>query len=70
MTTQMVANFLKGGAAINALADVNGITLEVVDIGLSGEAPEVAGLIRRRIAPGTRNFCPLNGHSEVTGPTG
>src|SRR3954470_14552937 len=52
VTAQMVANFLKGGAAINALAQVNGITLQVVDIGLMGEMPEMAGLTRRRVAGG------------------
>jgi nicotinate-nucleotide--dimethylbenzimidazole phosphoribosyltransferase len=57
VTTQMVVNFLKGGAAINALAQVNGITLQVVDIGLIGEMPEMTGLTRRRVAAATRNFC-------------
>ena len=57
VTAQMVVNFLKHGAAINALAQINGVELRVVDMGLVSELPEMAGLIRRRIAAGTHNFC-------------
>jgi len=57
VTAQMVVNFLKHGAAINALARINEVELRVVDMGLVSELPEMAGLLRRRIAAGTRNFC-------------
>lgn len=57
VTAQMVLNFLQGGAAINALARVNGIELQVVDVGLACEMPEMPGLMSSRIAAGTRNFC-------------
>src|SRR3974390_2051942 len=57
VTAQMVANFLRGGAAINALARVADIELEIVDAGVASEIPEIPGLTRRPIAPGTRNFC-------------
>jgi len=57
VTAQMVVNFLKHGAAINALAQINEVELRVVDMGLVSELPEIAGLIRRRIAAGTHNFC-------------
>jgi nicotinate-nucleotide--dimethylbenzimidazole phosphoribosyltransferase len=57
VTAQMVVNFLKQGAAINALARINEVELRVLDMGLVSELPEMAGLIRRRIAAGTRNFC-------------
>ncbi len=57
VTAQMVVNFLKGGAAINALARVHGIELQVVDIGVASDLPGVPALVRRRIAEGTRNFC-------------
>jgi nicotinate-nucleotide--dimethylbenzimidazole phosphoribosyltransferase len=57
VTAQMVANFLRGGAAINALARVAGVELEIVDAGVASEIPEIPGLTRRPIAPGTRNFC-------------
>ncbi len=57
VTAQMVANFLRGGAAINALARVAGVELEIVDAGVAHELPETRGLVRRAIAPGTKNFC-------------
>ena len=57
VTAQMVANFLRGGAAINVLAGVAGADLEIVDVGVASDIPVAAGLIRRTIARGTRNFC-------------
>ena len=56
VTAQMVLNFLNGGAAINALAQANGIDLVVVDAGVATPLPDVPGLIRHHIADGTRNF--------------
>jgi nicotinate-nucleotide--dimethylbenzimidazole phosphoribosyltransferase len=57
VTAQMVANFLRGGAAINALARVAGVDLEIVDAGVAYPIPETRGLIQRPIASGTKNFC-------------
>jgi nicotinate-nucleotide--dimethylbenzimidazole phosphoribosyltransferase len=57
VTTQMVLNFLRGGAAINCLTQAGGIDLKVVDVGVVGSLPAMEGLISRRVAPGTRNFC-------------
>jgi nicotinate-nucleotide--dimethylbenzimidazole phosphoribosyltransferase len=57
VTAQMVSNFLRGGAAINALARIAGAELEIVDAGVAYDIPEIAGLIRRPIARGTNNFC-------------
>jgi nicotinate-nucleotide--dimethylbenzimidazole phosphoribosyltransferase len=57
VTGQMVLNFLRGGAAINALARVGNIELQVVDAGVRSLLPAADGLIRRRVAAGTRNFC-------------
>jgi nicotinate-nucleotide--dimethylbenzimidazole phosphoribosyltransferase len=57
VTAQMVSNFLRGGAAINALAGACGVELEIVDAGVASEIPETRGLIRRAVALGTRNFC-------------
>ncbi|MFC9475984.1 nicotinate-nucleotide--dimethylbenzimidazole phosphoribosyltransferase [Nocardia sp. NPDC056952] len=43
VTAQMVANFLAGGAAVNALAAVAGATVRVVDIAVNGDTdPSVA----------------------------
>jgi nicotinate-nucleotide--dimethylbenzimidazole phosphoribosyltransferase len=57
VTAQMVVNYLRGGAAINALARAAGVELEIVDAGVLHEIPEISGLIRSPIARGTRNFC-------------
>src|SRR5436190_5201469 len=57
VTGQMVSNILRGGAAINALAQASGVELEIVDAGVAHEIPQKRGLICRAIAPGTRNFC-------------
>lgn len=57
VTGQMVLNFLKGGAAINAFSRVANIDIDVVDIGIAAALPVTPGLMSRRIASGTRNFC-------------
>lgn len=57
VTAQMVTNFLAGGAAINALARISGAELRIVDMGVASDIPDIDGLIRRPVAPGTKNFC-------------
>ena len=57
VTTQMVLNYLHGGAAINCLAHTNGIELKIVDVGVIGPLPPSPGLVNRNVAHGTRNFC-------------
>jgi nicotinate-nucleotide--dimethylbenzimidazole phosphoribosyltransferase len=59
VTAQMVANFLRGGAAINALAAAADADVWIVDVGVDG--PIAAGgrharLISRRVRNGTRNL--------------
>ena len=62
VTAQMVANFLNGGAAINALARVSNIELDVVDVGVKGAIPNIetkgenCRFISAKVAMGTRNF--------------
>jgi len=56
VTAQMVANFCAGGAAINVLARQVGATVVVVDVGVASEVPELPGLVRARVAPGTANL--------------
>src|SRR5260221_12073455 len=57
VTAQMVLNFLRGGAAINAFARAGGIELKVVDAGVASPLPFSSELIGRNVGPGTRNFC-------------
>jgi nicotinate-nucleotide--dimethylbenzimidazole phosphoribosyltransferase len=53
VTWQMVQNFLAGGAAVSVLARQHGIALTVVDCGVRHEFAAQAGLLVRKIAPGT-----------------
>jgi len=63
VTPQMVANFVAGGAAINALATAAGASVIVVDIGVASPIPTVprhpvqrtrgGRLVRARVADGT-----------------
>lgn len=55
VTPQMVANFLQGGAAINVLARAAGARVVVVDVGVAVPVAG-AGLVVRKVAPGTRNM--------------
>ncbi len=57
VSAQMVANYLSGGAAINALAGVAGADLEIVNMGLASAAPAHERLVDRSVGPGTKNFC-------------
>lgn len=57
VTAQMVLNFLRGGAAINALAKTAGADLTVVDIGVDGDFTETQpNFVRAKVAKGTNNF--------------
>jgi nicotinate-nucleotide--dimethylbenzimidazole phosphoribosyltransferase len=56
VTAQMVLNFLRGGAAINALARQAGARVSVVDIGVASEFGTVPGLIQHKIMRGTRSL--------------
>jgi nicotinate-nucleotide--dimethylbenzimidazole phosphoribosyltransferase len=60
VTSQMVLNFLQGGAAINVLARHAGIDLSVIDTGVDTVWPEgilnVPNFFIRSIRRGTRNF--------------
>jgi len=56
VTAQMVYNFLRGGAAINALARSAGIEVRVVDAGVDADFSDAPGLIQAKVSRGTANF--------------
>ncbi len=59
VTPQMVHNFVAGGAGINALAQVSGARLVVVDMGIAGDLGalvEEGRVVSRRVGNGTQNM--------------
>ncbi len=59
VTAQMVGNFLRGGAAINALARTAGADVCVVDVGVAGEidtSGNAAAFVSRPVRSGTRSM--------------
>jgi nicotinate-nucleotide--dimethylbenzimidazole phosphoribosyltransferase len=56
VTTQMVHNFVHGGAAINVLARQVGARVLVVDIGVAARLPRDLAIVHRKVAPGTANM--------------
>jgi nicotinate-nucleotide--dimethylbenzimidazole phosphoribosyltransferase len=56
VTAQMVANFLAGGAVVNALAAQAGAEVCVIDVGVAAPLDPVAGLLPRKIRPGTADM--------------
>lgn len=59
VTTQMVYNFVNGGAGINALAGQAGAGVTVVDMGAADDLSDLAQrgkIISKKIAKGTRNM--------------
>ena len=65
VTSQMVLNFLKGGAAINAIARTNNVDLRIVDVGLRTPVPATSDLVHRPIARGTGNLSRVPAMSRV-----
>src|SRR5258708_3904521 len=61
VTAQMVANFLSGGAAINALARTAGAELIIVDAGVKAPIPPIdlsgkaVRFVQKPVRRGTRN---------------
>ena len=56
VTSQMVANFLHGGAAINAFCRAAGADVVVVDIGVAAELPPHRQMVAAKIRHGSRNL--------------
>jgi nicotinate-nucleotide--dimethylbenzimidazole phosphoribosyltransferase len=56
VTTQMVANFLAGGAVVNAFAAQVGADVVVVDVGVAAPLDPADGLLVRKVRAGTRDM--------------
>jgi nicotinate-nucleotide--dimethylbenzimidazole phosphoribosyltransferase len=56
VTSQMVYNFLRGGAGINVLARHVNADVAVIDIGVDFDFGHEEGLLKRKIIKGTRNM--------------
>jgi nicotinate-nucleotide--dimethylbenzimidazole phosphoribosyltransferase len=57
VTLLMVNNFLRGGAAVNALCAAAGVDLRVVDVGVAADVPGNSPLlVRAKVARGTANL--------------
>jgi nicotinate-nucleotide--dimethylbenzimidazole phosphoribosyltransferase len=56
VTAQMVANFLAGGAVVNAFAAQAGAGVTVVDVGVAADLGPAAGLLPRKAGRATSDF--------------
>ena len=56
VTSQMVLNFLHGGAAVNVLANQVGAEVQVVDMGVMSDLNHLPGLVVRKVGSGTKSF--------------
>ena len=56
VTRQMVLNFLAHGAAINVLAKLHRVEMNVVDVGVNAHFDGVNGLFNCKVRRGTRNM--------------
>ncbi len=56
VTREMVYNFLRGGAGINALSRHVGADVFVIDIGVDWDFEGTEGLIIKKVGRGTKNF--------------
>jgi nicotinate-nucleotide--dimethylbenzimidazole phosphoribosyltransferase len=56
VTRQMILNFLSGGAAINVLARLNHVEVNVVDVGVDADLSGHEGLVQLKVRRGSRNM--------------
>ncbi|MBB5317095.1 nicotinate-nucleotide--dimethylbenzimidazole phosphoribosyltransferase [Tunturibacter empetritectus] len=68
VTRQMVLNFLANGAAINVLAKLHGVEMNVVDVGVDADFDQIDDLLHRKVRKGTRNMIqePAMSSDELT----
>ncbi|WP_152286458.1 nicotinate-nucleotide--dimethylbenzimidazole phosphoribosyltransferase [Flavicella marina] len=64
VTSQMVVNFLSGGAAINVFSKLNEIDLKIVDSGVNFNFPKSNNLIDAKINFGTKDYTQTSAMTE------
>lgn len=70
VTTQMVMNFLSGGAAINCFCRTSDMALKVIDAGTKLEADDHPQLLKQRLGNGTADFSQQAAMSRETAQQG
>ncbi|HEX2356892.1 MAG TPA: nicotinate-nucleotide--dimethylbenzimidazole phosphoribosyltransferase [Micromonosporaceae bacterium] len=68
VTAQMVANFLAGGAVVNAFARQVGVSVTVVDVGVASALEPAPGLVHAKVRAGTADMAeePALSRDDVT----
>jgi nicotinate-nucleotide--dimethylbenzimidazole phosphoribosyltransferase len=56
VTRQMVLNFLADGAAINVLARLHHVAMNVIDVGVDADFEDMKGLIHHKVRKSSRNM--------------
>ncbi len=56
VTSQMVYNFMNGGAAINVFSKTNGLDLKIIDSGVNHTFPKGSNIVNAKMALGTKNY--------------
>ena len=56
VTYQMVLNFLRQGAAINVLAALHHVSMNVVDVGVDADFAGIEGMLHHKVRNGSRNM--------------
>ena len=67
VTTQMVLNFLRGGAAVNVLARQAGARVVIADVGVAGDLPGTSGPPKSKDRPRYCQLFPGSGHDPRAG---
>ncbi len=65
VTSQMVMNFLSGGAAINVFAKRHQFVIRVIDSGVNFNFDNAHNLVHAKIANGTKNFLHLPAMTDL-----
>lgn len=65
VTSQMVMNFLSGGAAINVFAKQHQFVIRVIDSGVNFKFENTTNLVHAKIANGTKNFLHYPAMTEI-----